>query len=251
MHSLRPSAILEPYLFARSADALWSILHSDLENFGFERIFYASTQRRPANGDFTPRDTVIRSSYGQDFDRYFVGDGAFSSDITTQWALHSVGSVSWGLTRRLSSQGQMTTKQQSVHERSRALGIMNGYTVSLRLNGASLVSGFGLCADEASTQRKVDKTWQSYGDKIVAVLTAYDTCVRGFPGYPVDEELSPRQREILEWAGDGKSIEDISTILSLHRSTIVKHMKEARERLGVATTLQAVARASVQGQIYR
>jgi LuxR family transcriptional regulator len=251
MGILKPTITLEPYLSARDGQALWAILHRDLAQFGFERVFYASTQRRPANGEFTPRDAVIRSSYGKEFDDYFVDGGAFLSDVTTQWALDSVGAVSWGLTRRLSRRGQMTARQQGVHDRSRALGIVNGYTASLRSTGTSLVSGFGLCAEETTTQNRVDDIWRRHGPDILAALTTYDTCARGQPRYPDEEELSTRQREVLEWAGDGKCIDDISTILSLHRSTVVKHMREARERLGVATTLQAVARAALQGQIYR
>jgi LuxR family transcriptional regulator len=222
-----------------------------LQHFGFDRVFYVGTQRRPANGEFTPRDVGVKSSYGSEFDTFFVDGGGFLSDVTTQWALHSQGAISWGATRRLCAKGQMTAKQQAVHERSRALDILNGYTVSLRSDGRSLVSGFGLCAERQCTQAKIDRIWQCDGDQIVAILTAYDTCVRAFPCFPEQEELSKRQCEVLEWAGEGKAIDDISAILSLHRSTVVKHMREARERLGVATTLQAVARAALQGQIYR
>ena len=251
MHSLKPSVILEPYLTARSCDALWSRLHRDLEQYGFERVFHAAAQRRPANGELTVRDAIVRSSYGSEFDSFFINGGGFQSDITTQWALHSVGSVSWGLTSRLNARGQMTSKQRRVHEFSRDLGIVNGYTASLNSLGTSLVSGFGLCGETTSTQSRIDKTWQKAGHEVTSILAAYDTCTRGFSRFPDDEELSIRQREVLEWAGEGKSIDDISTIMSLHRSTVVKHMREARERLGVATTLQAVARAILQGQIYR
>ncbi len=243
--------ILQPYLILSDRGLLWSRLHQDLQHFGFDRVFYVGVQRRPANGEFTPRDVDVRSSYGSEFDRFFVDDGGFLSDVTTQWAIHSQGAMSWGATRRLCAKGQMTARQQTVHERSRALNILNGYTVSLRSDGRSLVSGFGLCAERKFTQGKIDSIWQSQSDQIAAVLTAYDICVRALPSFPAQEELSKRQCDVLEWAGEGKAIDDICTILSLHRSTVVKHMREARERLGVATTLQAVARAALQGQIYR
>lgn len=251
MSNTQWTEILQPYLATSDAGLLWSRLHQDLQQFGFDRIFYVGTQRRPANGEFTPRDVSVHSSYGSEFDNFFVNDGGFLSDVTTQWAIHSLGAISWGVTRRLSAKGQMTAKQQSVHERSRALDILSGYTVSLRSDGRSLVSGFGLCAEHKCSQTKIDRIWQREGDQITAILTVYDICLRALPCFPKHEELSKRQCEVLEWAGEGKAIDDISTILSLHRSTVVKHMREARERLGVSTTLQAVARAALQGQIYR
>lgn len=159
--------------------------------------------------------------------------------------------MSWGVTRRLMSRGQLTSAQRDVHERTRALGILSGYTVSLRNPGTSLVSGFGLCAEKTVSQKRVDVVWQEYGNDIVASLTAFDTCARALPRCPAEEELSDRQREVLQWAGDGKTIEDISDILGIHRSTVVKHMCEARQRLGVGTTLQAVVRATIQGQIFK
>lgn len=245
------SSRLEPYLTTRDMAGLWAHLHRDLEDFGFDRVFYGCSQRRPANGEFTTRDAVIKSSYGREFDEYFVAGRAFLSDITTQWAIDSQGAVSWGLTRRLEARGQLTAAQRSVHERTRAMGIENGYTVSLRNPGTALVSGFGLCAEASLSQRRVDVIWQDHGEEINAAVTAFDVCARALPRFPEDEELSRRQREVLEWAGEGKTIDDIGSILGLHRSTVVKHMQEARERLGVANTLQAVVRAAIQGQVFR
>lgn len=242
---------LEPYLDARDLDTLWAQLHRDLEHHGIERVFHARALRRPANGDLAARDAMVLSSYGAEFDRYFVDGGAFLSDVTTQWALDSEGAVSWSLTSRLKARGQLTSRQLNVHEKSRALGIRSGYTVSLRPPRTSLVSGFGLCADRAVPQARVDRIWQEEGVFMVACLRAFDTRARDLPQPPAEEELSARQREVLEWAGEGKTIDDIAHILSLHPSTVAKHMHEARMLLGVATTLQAVLRATIQGQIYR
>jgi LuxR family transcriptional regulator len=123
---------LEPYLAARAVAALWTQLHRDLEPYGIDRVFHAGARRRPANGELIARDTVVLSSYGADFDAFFVQDGGFSSDVTTQWALDSEGSVSWHLTARLKARGQLTARQLVVHERTQALGVTAGYTVSLR-----------------------------------------------------------------------------------------------------------------------
>lgn len=245
------SSRLEPYLSARDISTLWAYLHRDLERVGFQKVFYVCTQRRPANGEFTVRDAIVHSSYGAEFDRYFVEGGAYASDITTQWAINSQGAISWSLSRRLNRRGQVTPKQREVHERSLALGIVNGYTVSLRTPRSTLVSGFGLCAGDETTQTRVDRTWLDHGDEVLLALSAFDICARAIPQVRAEEELSKRQREVLEWAGDGKTIDEIADIMDLHRNTVAKHMQEARQRLGVANTVQAVLRAALQGQIYR
>lgn len=245
-----PTTQIEPYLACHNAAALWSRLHRDLQPFGFERLFFAASRKRSANHEHSPRDSIVRSSYGAEFDKFFLG-GAFSVDVNTQWAICSEGAVSWDLTRRLRAQGQLSARQQELHERCNDLGLINGYTVSLRNRGRGLVSGFGLSADAVSRQREVDRIWVEHGKEILCLLAAFDLIARVSPDIPEGEDLTSRQCEVLEWAGDGKTIDDIAEIMGLSRSTVVRHMEDARARLKVCNTLQAVVRAMQQGQIYR
>ncbi len=64
------------------------------------------------------------------------------------------------------------------------------------------------------------------------------------------KSLTNRQREALEWVGDGKTTQDIATIMGLTPATIEKHLRLAREALDVETTAQAVLKASFQNQIF-
>jgi LuxR family transcriptional regulator len=70
------------------------------------------------------------------------------------------------------------------------------------------------------------------------------------PHEPKDRRLTKRQREVLEWVGDGKTVQDISQIMSLTPATIEKHLRLARETLNVETTAQAVLKASFNNQIF-
>ena len=45
--------------------------------------------------------------------------------------------------------------------------------------------------------------------------------------------LTKRQREVLQWVADGKTIQDIATIMGLSLATIEKHLKLARDALNV------------------
>ena len=59
--------------------------------------------------------------------------------------------------------------------------------------------------------------------------------------------LSPRERECLKWAAEGKSGWDIGHLLDITERTVIFHMHNACEKLGVATRQQAVAKAMVLG----
>ena len=54
--------------------------------------------------------------------------------------------------------------------------------------------------------------------------------------------LTPREFECLQWAARGKSARDIGSIIGVKRRTAAFHLDNARNKLGVRTIAQAVAR---------
>ena len=62
-------------------------------------------------------------------------------------------------------------------------------------------------------------------------------------------QLSEREAEVLAWSARGKTSGEIATILGLSKRTVDFHMDNAREKLGVATRIEAVVRASSAGII--
>ena len=68
--------------------------------------------------------------------------------------------------------------------------------------------------------------------------------------YGVRSRLTSRQREVLEWIGDGKSVQDTAILLGLTPATVEKHLRLARQALNVDTTAQAVLEAYLHNQMY-
>ncbi|MGX9142102.1 helix-turn-helix transcriptional regulator [Mesorhizobium sp. 128a] len=62
-------------------------------------------------------------------------------------------------------------------------------------------------------------------------------------------ELTPRERECLQWAAVGKSEWEISQILGISEHTSEKHLLNAKSKLGAANRVQAVAEAIRHGYI--
>jgi DNA-binding CsgD family transcriptional regulator len=61
--------------------------------------------------------------------------------------------------------------------------------------------------------------------------------------------LSNREREVLRWVAAGRRQAEIAATLGLSTRTVENHLRHARQRLGVATTAQAVRAASRRGEI--
>ena len=62
--------------------------------------------------------------------------------------------------------------------------------------------------------------------------------------------LTKRQSEVLQWVGDGKTIQDIAILLDLIPATVEKYLRLAREALDVDTTAQALLKAAFSNQTF-
>lgn len=61
--------------------------------------------------------------------------------------------------------------------------------------------------------------------------------------------LSPRQKDVLRWASEGLTVDQIADRLSISRNTADTHLRLVRERLGATSTIHAVAEAFRLGLI--
>ncbi len=62
-------------------------------------------------------------------------------------------------------------------------------------------------------------------------------------------QLSPREREVLQLVARGLTGQRIARRLSITEATVCTHVQHVRDKLGVRTRSQAVARALALGQI--
>lgn len=70
------------------------------------------------------------------------------------------------------------------------------------------------------------------------------------PRNPSAPKLSSREKEVLNWAKDGKSIWETSIILSISQNTVQFHLKNIMAKLAVVNKTQAVAVALHNGLIH-
>jgi len=76
-------------------------------------------------------------------------------------------------------------------------------------------------------------------------------CLMHLPASGQRRLLTVRQAEVLELVADGKTMQDIALLLDRNVATVEKHLRGARDALGVETTAQAVRKASILNQIFR
>ena len=96
----------------------------------------------------------------------------------------------------------------------------------------------------------MDLVWDQHGDDIQLINNIVHLKILSLPYTPPNRTLTRRQREALQWVGDGKTTQDIAQIMGLTQATIEKHLRLARDALNVETTAQAVLKAAFQNQMF-
>jgi DNA-binding CsgD family transcriptional regulator len=242
---------VERTLAADSIEKVWSLHVERMAEFGFDRLLYGFTRFKRSIADLDPDDIMILSNLSQNYLDGFFGRGHFRHLPSSRWALENDGACSWRWLDVLAEIGEMSEDERRAIAFNRSMGIDAGYSISFPANSSRAKGAIGLCARSGLDQDAVDAIWQAHGREIMVLNQITHLRIINLPFDVKRQALTPRQREVLEWVGDGKTSQEIATILGVNPATVDKHLRLARETLDAETTAQAVLKASFNNQIYR
>lgn len=235
---------------ARSLEELWAAHVEQMAEYGFDRMIYGSTVYRTETSLGDPDDFIILSNHSKDYIDGFLHGGLYHHAPMLQWALSHEGSASWRLIARMLDSETMTPNERRVYEFNRRMGVTVGYTVSFHSASLRSKGAISLCARDGMSQDELDAHWLTVGDDIELINNVVHLKIFTLPYRPPNRGLTRRQREALEWVGDGKTTQDIALLMGLTQATVEKHLRLAREALSVETTAQAVLKAALHNQMY-
>ncbi|MEP3346145.1 MAG: LuxR family transcriptional regulator [Litoreibacter sp.] len=242
---------LNSLISSNSLEEMWQLHTDKMAEFGFDRIVYGYTRFRTGSTLGDLQDALILTNHDAPYVDHFVGDGGYYQGPMVAWAAENVGACSWSYMRDLAMNGKLSQGELEVVALNQRLDVTAGYTisfhdVSMRAKGAT-----GLTARRGLTQDEVDEIWVKSGVDIELANKVMHMKVMQLPHTTGQRRtLTARQREVLEWVADGKTIQDTATIMGLNPATVEKHLRLARETLDVDTTAQAILKASSQNQFF-
>ena len=230
---------------APSVEGLWALHSKKMATFGFDRIIYGFTRYRSGGSLGDPQDWVLLTNHGDSYMEEFIGKGHLANAPMTNWALNNTGTCSW---RWMWEPENLTDKEKSVVAFNRSHNVTAGYTVSFLSVSERSKGATALTAKIGLSQDDVEAIWAKHGDEITAMNNVLHLKIQTLP-YS-QRTLTKRQREVLQWVGDGKTTQDIAILLELTPATVEKHLRLARENLDVETTAQAVLKAAFYNQMF-
>lgn len=156
--------------------------------------------------------------------------------------LTSVGFAWSNLSRMIS----LTPRDEKILAAARTEGIGDGFTVPAHVPGEvhgscsfATETGIPLRAEQLPLLQLVGAFSFEAARQIQRMREPLEPAIR----------LTDRQRECLMWAARGKSDWEIGRILGVSHETVIRHLKQARERYGVAKRTLLTVHALFDGSI--
>jgi len=234
---------------AQTVEDLWSLHSEKMATYGFDRLIFGLTRYRSGTSLGDPQDWVVLTTQPADYMVPFIEEGLYFHAPMFKWALENDGACSWRWMEEMARADGFTASERRVLEFNRRKGVTAGYTVSFRSVSARCKGAVALTARAGMTQDAVEQVWARHGEEIIVMNNVAHLKLLTLP-YSGARHLTKRQREVLEWVGDGKTTQDIALLLGLTAATVEKHLRLAREALDVETTAQAVLKAAFYNQMF-
>lgn len=242
-------AYLDALTNSQSVEEMWGLHCAKMDSFGFDRIIYGYTRYRTSTGLGNTQDMVLLTNQPSAYMDVFMDEGLYFHAPMVRWALENEGACSWRWMEEMVRSGNLTASEQKVVNFNQKMGVTAGYTVSFKSVSMRSKGAIALTACAGMSQDAVDQIWLEHGEDLVVMNNVAHLKLLTLP-YAGARPLTSRQREVLEWVGDGKTTQDIALLLGLTAATIEKHLRLARDALDVETTAQAVLKAAFQNQMF-
>lgn len=233
---------------AKDVETVWDTVTETLALVGFDRVIYGSTHYRTERSYGDPQDMLILSAHDPDYVETFLEEAMYFHAPMVKWAQENNGACSWSWIA--DNLDHLTPAERRVIDFNRSMGVVAGYTISFPHRSHRSRAAIALTARRGMSQTSVDAIWSQAGTQLELLCNVAHLKIMSLPHAGRRRPLTARQREVLEWVGDGKTTQDIATIMGLTAATIEKHLRLARETLDVDTTAQAVMKATMQNQIF-
>lgn len=235
---------LELLLNARTIPDIRAVFMDAMSQLGFDHALYAARFMLTVPRAVLRLPPVVFSNFPDGLMDKFHHLQDLDRDPCLQWVLNTEGEIA---SRDLLARHGGVSPSIALAARH---GLAEGQFVSLRgkvLNSAGLVI---VIPYRHATARTLTDRWIASGREVRLLSWVMHMRIATMSRSISPVTLTPRQREVLSWRSAGKTVGEIATILGITPATVEKHMRLARESLGVESTPQAVLKAHVTHQLF-
>jgi LuxR family transcriptional regulator len=235
---------------AEGVEPAWSAACRHFASLGFARVTYGLTRFRTERSIGDLDDILFLSSHDPAYTTFYFRDRFFARTPIYRWLATHTGATTWAWVAADLAAGRLRPEEAEAVRQNAERGVVAGITLAFADVRDRTRAALGLSADRGLSHADVEERWVRHRAGIEAVAHALHLKLLNLPARS-QRGLTGRQSEVLAWTADGKTAQDIATILGLSAAAVEKHLRLARDALGVETTAQAVAKATLLNLLAR
>lgn len=213
-------------------------------NYGFPYFAYLG-MKLPGRKHGNP---LLVSTYPVDWTDHYMEERYFTLDPVVVQAGQLILPFIWG-TKDM--RGQLRGRQKLLFNEAKEFEIRCGFTVPIHGHGGEFAA---VTVANNEPDRSFLKQIDAFQHQLHLMALHYHVrvsrlvCAEGVE--PEKVVLTPRETECLLWVAKGKTAWEISVILGISKSTVIFHIKNAKQKFGVYSVNQAVVRSVMSGLIH-
>ena len=210
-----------------------------VKDLGFQKFIYAF---------FIPTKTtcssekMVVSGYPEEWRNRYKENGYSFIDPVTKYCSRNVTPINW-------SKLSIGDENNKVINEAKEFGLVYGHTIPFHGPGGawSLLSISSSLKDDFFESNKDPRIAFAYyiAAKMHAVVTEKHHKQRS--EFFLKKNITKREREVIAWAAEGKTLWETSVILGISESTVKFHMNSASEKLGGVNKVNTVSKALLHG----
>lgn len=216
---------------ARSLNAIEQLFWEFTQPFGIE--FYMFGQLAMAGGEI--KTVRLFCAETHPWFKHYAKAHLYLDDPVTRLAKSIPHAFTWSW---LLEHAELTNAERRVFDEAARFGLSDGLFIPIHGPNGSLAGG-----SVAGPDFQINRSATFALTMMAQAAHQRALEISGFMDANFDNPLSLRQRECLNWAQHGKSVQEIAKILTLSPHTVKEHLDAAKVTLGVNTRIEAIVKA--------
>lgn len=226
---------------AKTKEELFKLYQKSLASFGFDKVVYSLINDHPSIN--RKKEHSIEGNYPKDWMDYYMKNNYFEIDPTARYVFTTSEAQTW---EHIVKKCKISRKQRTIMEEAKDANLMEGIIVPLHgtrheIAGVGMASSIGSIKPDKNTLSMIRAISQQFH-------MAYSDFFRSERKVEL-VYLTPREKDILSWAANGKSNSAIGSILSVSENTIKFHFKNIMKKLNACNKQTAIITAITRGLI--
>ncbi|MFK7838907.1 MAG: autoinducer binding domain-containing protein [Bdellovibrionales bacterium] len=218
---------------AKDAASAFKIYSKAMDEFGYDKISYTLCTDHPSLN--LSKQHGLSTSYPDDWMSHYTKNSFLKIDPVVSALLNTRAPFFWD---EVIDEQDRDSAAFALMQDAEDAGVADGIGISFRTPYQE-ITGIGIARSERASRT------QSYENlATIYFLTSYfHETYRNLVVPPKKVELTARELDVLSWAIEGKTDDDISQIMSISFHTVRFHWKNIFEKLDTFNKVHAVSKA--------